>query len=508
VFVPAAAAGDWVVSISGYNVPMGPQTFAYVVDATLSGTAPPLPAVSIAATVASAAEAPLSSGAVTIARTGDTTSPLTVAYAVAGSATADADYVGLPGMATIPAGASTTTVEIAPIDDAAVEASETVIITLLSGAGYDLGMSASATVTITSDDLPPDLIVSALVVPSVAAAGGTASVTDTTKNQGTAPAQASETGFYLSANTVLDGADIPIGVRPVSPLTAAGLQTATTALTIPADTVAGTYYIIAKADWSGAISETKETNNLRVASATRIGPDLTVSMVTAPAVAGAGVPITISDSIRNVGGAGAADTSAAFYLSANTVIDAADDLLGQRVVPALSAATSHAASVTFTIPADTATGSYYIIEQVDPQNAVAESQETNNVNRTALVRVGPDLTVATFTGPTTAVAGATISVTDTTRNTGGAPADASTTHVYLSANVTLDAGDTLVGARNLLALDAGQSNAAPIAVTIPSGLVPGTYYLIAKADGPGTLLETNETNNTRVYTLRVSAPAP
>ena len=31
-YVPNAAAGTWTVIVSGYNVPMGPQRFALVVD--------------------------------------------------------------------------------------------------------------------------------------------------------------------------------------------------------------------------------------------------------------------------------------------------------------------------------------------------------------------------------------------------------------------------------------------------------------------------------------------
>jgi hypothetical protein len=35
---------------------------------------------------------------------------------------------------------------------------------------------------------------------------------------------------------------------------------------------------------------------------------------------------------------------------------------------------------------------------------------------------------------------------------------------------------------------------------------PGNYYIIAKADGPGVLAETFETNNTRVKALRIDPP--
>src|SRR5262249_12927597 len=53
----------------------------------------------------------------------------------------------------------------------------------------------------------------------------------------------------------------------------------------------------------------------------------------------------------------------------------------------------------------------------------------------------PDLVVEGLGAPTTAAVGDTITVTDTTHNTGGAAAPASTTRFYLSANATLDAAD-------------------------------------------------------------------
>ena len=37
VYVFAAAAGTWTITVSGYNVPQGPQPFALVVDANVPG---------------------------------------------------------------------------------------------------------------------------------------------------------------------------------------------------------------------------------------------------------------------------------------------------------------------------------------------------------------------------------------------------------------------------------------------------------------------------------------
>src|SRR5690606_29597038 len=65
-----------------------------------------------------------------------------------------------------------------------------------------------------------DLVVSAFTAPSVAGAGLSIPVTDTTRNQGTATTEASVTRFYLSGNTTVDAADALLGERAVPSLAA------------------------------------------------------------------------------------------------------------------------------------------------------------------------------------------------------------------------------------------------------------------------------------------------
>ncbi len=73
---------------------------------------------------------------------------LTVAYAISGSARNGEDYTKLTGVVTLPAGAATADIVIAPWNDMRVEGDETVIITLLPGP-YIVGVANAATVTIT-----------------------------------------------------------------------------------------------------------------------------------------------------------------------------------------------------------------------------------------------------------------------------------------------------------------------------------------------------------------------
>jgi hypothetical protein len=93
----------------------------------------------------------------TFTRTGSTTSALTVNYGITGTATSS-DYTGAtPGTGktiTFAAGSATATLTINPTADTAIEANETVVLTLATGAGYTIGTSSTVTGNITNDDLP------------------------------------------------------------------------------------------------------------------------------------------------------------------------------------------------------------------------------------------------------------------------------------------------------------------------------------------------------------------
>lgn len=111
-------------------------------------------AVSIAASVGSAAEHEQNQAYFTVTRTGATASELRVNYTIGGTATNGTDYSALPGYVIIPAGATTATIAVNPVDDAVAEKDETVILTLSTGTGYATTTPTSATITIIDDDAP------------------------------------------------------------------------------------------------------------------------------------------------------------------------------------------------------------------------------------------------------------------------------------------------------------------------------------------------------------------
>lgn len=344
-------------------------------------------------------------------------------------------------------------------------------------------------------NIGPDLLIATFTAPTTAAAGEPIQVTDTTKNQGASVAAATVTAFYLSFNTALDASDVPLGSRPIGGLNGGGTDVASTTLVIPASTSVGTYYVLAQADNGDSVVEYLETNNVRSSAAVRIGADLSVTALTAPADAGAGQAIAVSETTTNLG---AADSEAAltrYYFSSNTTLDPSDTLLGSRTMPYLEAGAAGATTVTLTIPA-VATGSYYLIANADDAHEIAETNETNNFKKVK-IDVGPDLAVTDLDVPALAAAGSLINVSDTTANQGGGAATSTLTSFYLSANTALDASDVLLGTRTVPGLTGGQASTVSTALTVPAGTVVGSYFVIAKADHGGVVIELSETNNTR-----------
>lgn len=76
-----------------------------------------------------------------------------------GTATAGDDYTGQIASVTVPAGATSVSFDVVPVDDDVVEPDETVVVTVLPGDLYSVGATDSATGTIANDDASADVSV-------------------------------------------------------------------------------------------------------------------------------------------------------------------------------------------------------------------------------------------------------------------------------------------------------------------------------------------------------------
>jgi subtilase family serine protease len=154
------------------------------------------------------------------------------------------------------------------------------------------------------------------------------------------------------------------------------------------------------------------------------------------------------------------------------------------------------------LPDPLSPGTYTVFAKADGPGALGETNEFNNT-RFGFIQIGADLAVSGLSGPATAGAGSTIMISDTTSNQGLGAAPESVTRFYLSADYALDATDVLLESRNVPALAGSTSSSGTSSVTIPATTTDGSYFLIAKADAPGVIAESNETNNTRTVSLRI-----
>jgi photosystem II stability/assembly factor-like uncharacterized protein len=116
----------------------------------------------------------------------------------------------------------------------------------------------------------PDLVISSVSnPPAAAAAGSRITIIDTVLNQGDGLAGASSTRYYLSINTVKDGADVLLtGNRSVTALEPTQSNSGSKPVTIPSGTPGAAYYVLACADAASKVTESDEGNNCTASSTT------------------------------------------------------------------------------------------------------------------------------------------------------------------------------------------------------------------------------------------------
>ncbi|HEY3153018.1 MAG TPA: SBBP repeat-containing protein [Candidatus Binatia bacterium] len=253
-----------------------------------------------------------------------------------------------------------------------------------------------------------------------------------------------------------------------------------------------------------AETDTDPSNNVEQERTSVTLPDLVVKAISAVAAAIPGSAIVVNDTTANNGKVAAGPSTTSFFLSTDSKFDAGDlPPLGSRGIPALSPKQSSVGSTTLTIPLATAPGRYFIIGVADTDSSVSEIKEKNAKARALNVTL-PDLTVQSLSAPSSAAAGANITVNETTSNKAPVPAGGSTTGYYLSVDAIFDGADVLLGSRSVGALAAKGKSAGSTTVTIPLGTTPGKYFLLAVSDAAGAVAEVVESNNVRSRSITIT----
>ncbi|SEP49729.1 Aryl-phospho-beta-D-glucosidase BglC, GH1 family [Rhodospirillales bacterium URHD0017] len=185
---------------------------ATIADGTAIGTitnddAAPLPTLAVADATASEGNSGAKDLAFTVSLSSAATGPITVAYATSnGTATAGSDYTAASGTLTFAAGETSKVVHVQVSGDTAVEANETLTLTLSAPSGATIA-DGTALGTITNDDTAP--------LPTISISD--ASVAEGNPGQGSGGGGGAAPGWFsTSGNQIVDSAGHSVQIAGVN----------------------------------------------------------------------------------------------------------------------------------------------------------------------------------------------------------------------------------------------------------------------------------------------------
>jgi glucose/arabinose dehydrogenase len=315
--------------------------------------------------------------------------------------------------------------------------------------------------------------------------------------------------------TNIPGLEVTLDGQPVdSGTTFTGVQGLVRTLGAPSSQAAGgTIYDFVS--WSDAGASTHDIATpdadttitaiyqARIGAST--GPDLMATVVSPlPALVVGGNKGRVTVRIAN-SGTDALNSRAAFrlLLSANDLVDD-DDLVIATGEKRLKLKPGHEAmvKVKFIYPS-VEDGSYSLLTEVDPDNAIIETDEANNATAAGpllVQRPVVDLSGA-FVEPTPAAIGhgERASLILSILNGGNVTAHGPITVTLFAAADATGAGGVQIGtAGKRLKLKAGSETRVKLKALIPADLAPGTHFFAAAVDATAQIAESNESNNLAV----------
>ena len=266
----------------------------------------------------------------------------------------------------------------------------------------------------------------------------------------------------------------------------------------------GDYLVRVTVDPTESIAESDETNNQRAFPLT-VGegllPDLLVASLTGtPAPDGKGnIDISIDATVRNVGFAQAQGVKVQFLISSDG--GATFEPVGN---PVGVGSVAQGEAVAMRVVQNVSVGDYLIKAVVDPDDTVAESEESNNeITRVVTVPLEllPDLTAASLTSAAAPDAGGHIDVTLQAMIANSGPTRANSVRAQFAfsddGGATFNDIGSLVGAGNI------DSGSAAAVQRVWQNVIPGDYLVRVTADPTRLLPESNEANNWQIFPVTV-----
>jgi CARDB len=360
----------------------------------------------------------------------------------------------------------------------------------------------------------PDLTISPDVTsPSIVQTGQTVEVNWRVINSGSADlSNYVYNSIYLSNDQLFDTSDINVFNATLNNLSAGNESVINSSFVVPNNSTSGNQYLLLVADSYRYRLELNEDNNVRAIPIEIITPDLAVSNLVAPAVAGIGDTVSLNWSLVN---RGVVDSPPISYY--NQIVASRDSIFGNEddqeigtyssYAPAIAAnGGSYLNTIGITIPTNLL-GDYSLFLISDALNSIGDVDRTNNISAPAAITITrPNLTFESFTAPAILTRGSLFDVSWTVKNDLDTRANGSwQDYLYLSNDNILDSSDRLISLPTAALANGlnGQSTYNINRTLKLEGVVDGTYYLIAKTDGGNTQFETNENDNTSTLLVSV-----
>lgn len=363
----------------------------------------------------------------------------------------------------------------------------------------------------------PDLEVSELIAPTDTVLGGPITFSYTVTNIGAAPTGADNWYdiYYLSDDEFLDAADALVGNsfvdRTGNPVGSGDSFVMNPTITLGSGSVTNQFLIVVVNEGGYAQPETSTDNNTIAVPIALSAPDLVVTDASAPGVISSGQTITVNWTVENQSATPAPGLWSDFiFLSTDDILDDADQFLTFRAAFPLDPFDSYSGQVSVRIEPAGGAGNYFVLVAAARFNGQPDADPSNNVFAVPIEVGAADLTITTASGPSAAVSGQSINVSWTVQNIGDSSATVEPWYDYVvvSNDQTLDFADQQILVQQINAvqpLAAGASYTIARSVNL-NNVAPGSRYLIFVADRAFPQPDSDETNNTFVLPIEISAP--
>lgn len=377
--------------------------------------------------------------------------------------------------------------------------------------------------------IPQNVTVSAFQVRP----GDQLTVTWTTTNSGNANCPASITGLHLGTSATTPPTTDGLNLKVATPEIPAGSSVRqTNTVTVPANTVLGTYYLWVISDdvtnstlnQSSRADDAARSELFSIVNVLRQPNLAPTSILLDPAFARPGDQVTVVWAITNKGNANCPPSVTGFHLGTSSTVRPTNSALMLVDTPQINTNSLLRRTNVITIPANTALGNYYLWVIADDvaNSSLDQSTRADDALASSTLSV-----VATIPRPnlvpqnialsrTFASPGLQLNVAFTITNSGSGNCPESTTGLHLgtSANTppTSDPVDLAIATP---AINAGSSVRQTNSITIPANTPVGTYYLWVIADDVpnSTLNQTSRADDAArstallVATVTLNSPA-